>query len=249
MRDCTLADKMKYYGSYQAVIKEHVIKQTIKRNNIIYGSQAVAEITTQVHLTRKPRDWDILSRNPKRDSAEMIKALNEHFGCEMFNVLYKKRYDAAEKKLVHVYTVKNMSICYPYTEKKCGMSFYTPSTRYSPVRSEREELKQYRTFSEIDYTLLQGNPSYTYVDSEWGRFKVKPLNVIKEHRKDNIDVPEKEYRREKDKTMISDITRYQKIKQQNQHFAKGQFTVIDPNGRQSVASVKGAIQDKKKRYR
>ena len=249
MRECNLIDKMRYYGSYQDVIKEYVVKQTIKKNNIIYGSQAVAEITNQVHLTRKPRDWDVLSRNPKRDAHEMCKMLNQHFGCEMFSVLHKRRAKAFEYGVMDVYSVKNDAVKYPYTEHRHGVDFYTPATRYSPVRSERDEYQKYKTLTEIDYTLMKKPLDFVWVDSEWGPFKARPLESIEKHRRKSLTNPDAEYRRTKDICMIQDIKRFQKLEAHKNQFIKGQFGIIDPTGRKSNASVKNAIQDKKKRYR
>jgi len=248
-RPCTLEDKMNYYGTYQDVIREYVLKQSIKKDNIVYGSQAVASSINQIHMTRKPRDWDILSKHPKRDAFEIAEELNKHYGCYMFVVLHKRVPHSEGYGIMDVYSVKNTAIKYPYTKQRGPFSVYVPATRYSPNPEERKAISSYRRLTEIDYTKIVEPDNYVLINSQYGKYKARPVETIQKQREKLLENPEAEFRRKKDIGMIQDINRYSKVQRVKSDLSSGTFRIIEPTGRESTASVKGAIQDKKKRYR
>jgi len=222
LRKPTAMDKTFYYGTYQNIIEEFILDQTAKRGNIIYGSQAVRARMPSSYMTHKPRDWDIHSKNPKRDAEEMVRKLNNYYKCNMFYVLYKKRY-RPDGERVDVYSVKNRTITPAYVKD----DKYVPAIRYSPVAEEREEISQYKSLTEIDYTKLKHPERYEEVpiykkdrSDTIGTVKVRPMQTVYKHRKRMLKQKEYAFRKKKDESMLHDIERYhrhQKLKEAISH--------------------------------
>ena len=222
LRKPTPADKTFYYGTYKDVIQDLVLEQTEKRGNIIYGSQAIRARLPSTYMTRKPRDWDIHSKTPKRDAEEMAKKLNKYYGCNMFYVLYKTQYDPSGKK-IDIYAVKNRTITPGYVKE----TSYTPAIRYSPIKEEREKIRQYKDLTEIDYTTLTSPENYEEVPvyakeraDVVGTVKVRPVETVYKHRKRMLAQDRAPWRRQKDLSVISDIERYKKVQKVKKSWKK-----------------------------
>jgi len=217
------AHKMKYYATYNKVIKEFVLDQAEKRDNIIYGSQALREQMSPAYITRHPKDWDIHSKNPKRDAHEMARKLNKYYNCNMFYVIHKPRY--TPYGTIDVYSVKNSTITPPYTKDM----MHTPAIRYSPIKEKREEISQYKALTEVDYTPIQEGEEYeTMPDRD---IKVRSLSSIYAQRKKIIKQKDYAFRRQKDTSVIKDIERYQKQQEISQALKKGQIPIITFSGK------------------
>ena len=224
MRPCTPEDKTMYYKSYERIIQKFVILQTIKRNNIIYGSQAIRGQMPESMITRKPRDWDVHSKNPRRDANEMARLLNQFYGCEMFYVLHKARDDATRGYgKIHVYSVKNKSIKYSKVEQRHGMSVH---------------IQKAHEFTEIDYTYMMHPDNFVYNNTDYGKVKVRPLETIKKHRKRISKKPDYRFRREKDESMIRDIERSQAFKKVQTRTKRKQVPVTDWRGKTKIISLR-----------
>ena len=245
MRKPTAIDKTFYYATYQEKIEEFVLDQTEKRGNIIYGSQAVRARLPTTYMTRKPRDWDIHSRNPKRDAQEMVNKLNKYYGCDMFYVLHKTQYDPSGKK-INIYAVKNRSITPGFVEDKV----YTPSIRYSIDPKERQKLRQYKDLTEIDYTELKNAENYEKVPVyEKDRpdiisyVKVRPIETVYKHRKRMLKQDRAPWRKQKDLSMIGDIERFRRHEKLKKNLRSNKIPILTLKGKTKF--IPKTIGDKK----
>jgi len=237
LRKPTAMDKTFYYGTYKDKIEEFILDQTEKRGNIIYGSQAVHARLPSTYMTHKPNDWDIHSANPKRDAEEMVRKLNQFYGCNMFYVLYKKRYRPTGER-VDVYSVKNRTIKPAYVKDDT----YVPAIRYSINPEERKEIEQYKSLTEIDYTGLENKENYEEVPvykkhrtgmvgtEKVATVKVRPLQTVYKHRKRMLKQEEYAFRKKKDESMLHDIERYHRHEKLKKAFEKGNIPIITITG-------------------
>jgi hypothetical protein len=233
LRKPTAMDKTFYYGTYKDIIEEFILDQTEKRGNIIYGSQAVRARLPSTYMTHKPNDWDIHSANPKRDAYEMARKLNKYYDCNMFYVLYKKRYRPTGER-VDVYSVKNRAITPAYVKD----DMYVPAIRYSINPEERKEISQYKSLTEIDYTPLEHAEHYEEVPvyakdkpDIVGTIRVRPIETVYKHRKRMLRQKEYEFRRKKDISMLHDIERYHRHQKLKKTIEKGKIPIITVTGK------------------
>ena len=233
LRKPTPADKTFYYATYKDKIEEFVLDQTEKRGNIIYGSQAVRARLPSAYMTRKPHDWDVHSKNPKRDAQDMVRKLNEYYGCDMFYVLHKTQYDPAGKR-IDIYAVKNRTITPGFVKDNT----YTPAIRYSPKAEERREIRQYKDLTEIDYTALDHPERYeevpvfgTHKPDVVGKVKVRPIETVYRHRKRMLAQDKAPWRRQKDLSMLGDIDRYEKHEKLKKELRANKVPVLTIKGK------------------
>jgi len=75
-------------------IKNAVLDLAQKKGQVIYGARAINKQLPS-HLRRKTKDYDVLTKQPKKAAEELAKRLNKEFNSDEFKVTraaYEKTY-------------------------------------------------------------------------------------------------------------------------------------------------------------